>query len=179
MLKTAVAWGEIADMPCAITWVKVVKREARFHHPEAFSHLVDAALEFGTTEYLVALLGGEAGLRSGEMRALEWGDIDFANRNLCVSRSDWKGQVTAPKSGQPRYVAMTERLATALKDAQHTRSSRVMCDGDGNPFNRKVVWGMMRRVGLKAEPSAVFTFFGTPSVHGWQCRERPRGQSRR
>jgi integrase len=41
--------------------------------------------------YLIVLLGGEAGLRCGEMIALEWGDVDLAKRQLCVRRSDWNG----------------------------------------------------------------------------------------
>jgi integrase len=32
--------------------------------------------------YLVALLGGEAGMRCGEMMALEWHDVILANRQL-------------------------------------------------------------------------------------------------
>jgi len=56
------------------------------------------------------LLGGEAGLRCGEMMALAWTDVDLAKRQLCVQRSDWKGQVTAPKSGRLRYVPLTIRL---------------------------------------------------------------------
>jgi len=38
----------------------------------------------------------------------------------------------------------------ALQDAQHTRSVRVLCDADGEPLTKKVVWGMMRRAALKA-----------------------------
>ena len=63
------------------------------------------------------LLGGEAGLRCGEMMALEWRDVDLAKRQLCVQRSDWKGQVTTTKGGRLRYVPMTERLAAALHGA--------------------------------------------------------------
>ena len=56
------------------------------------------------TAYLIVLLGGEAGLRCGEMMALEWSDVDLGKRQLCVQRSDWKGHVTAPKGGRLRYV---------------------------------------------------------------------------
>ena len=31
------------------------------------------------------------GSACGEMMALEWSDIDLANRQLCVARSDWNG----------------------------------------------------------------------------------------
>jgi len=50
-------------------------------------------------------------LRCGEIMALEWDHIDLNKRQLCVRRSDWKGQVTAPKSGSHRFVPLTTRLA--------------------------------------------------------------------
>jgi hypothetical protein len=37
------------------------------------------------------------------MIALEWGDVDFTKRQLCVQRSDWKGQIGSPKGGRLRY----------------------------------------------------------------------------
>ena len=69
-------------------------------------------------------LGGEAGLRLGEMVALEWTDIDLVKRQLCVERSSWKGQVAAPKGGRLRYVPLTIRLARALHDHRHLRGPR-------------------------------------------------------
>ncbi|MBI4262919.1 MAG: helix-turn-helix domain-containing protein [Acidobacteria bacterium] len=41
--------------------------------------------------YLIVLLGGEAGLRCGEIIALEWSDVDLGKRQLCVQRSEWRG----------------------------------------------------------------------------------------
>ena len=37
----------------------------------------------------MVLLGGDAGLRLGEIVALEWRDIDLQARRLTVQRSDW------------------------------------------------------------------------------------------
>jgi integrase len=45
-----------------------------------------------------------SGLRLGEMVALEWADIDFIKRQLCVQRSVWKGQIGSPTGGRLRYV---------------------------------------------------------------------------
>ena len=56
---------------------------------------------------------GDAGLRCGEMMALEWTDVDLAKRQLWVPRSDSKGNVTVPKSGQLRYVPLTTGLAAS------------------------------------------------------------------
>ena len=51
------------------------------------------------------LLGGEAGLRCGELMALEWTDIDLSKRQLWVKRTEWKGEVTVPKGGGPARAA--------------------------------------------------------------------------
>ena len=46
--------------------------------------MLDVAKGFGPTAHLVVLLGGEAGLRGGEMIGLEWGDVDLVKRQLCA-----------------------------------------------------------------------------------------------
>ena len=96
------------------------------------------------------LLGGEAGLRCGEIMALEWTDVDLNKRQLCVARSEWKGHVTVPKGGRLRYVPLTKRLAEALQEARHLRGPRVLCETDGQPLTQKVVQVMMRRAARRA-----------------------------
>jgi integrase len=72
----------------------------------AYDQLLDAAKAVDVTTYLAVLLGGGAVLRCGELMALEWRDVDLANRRLCVARSEWKGQITATKGGRIRYVPL-------------------------------------------------------------------------
>lgn len=69
------------------------------------------------------------------MIALEWRDIDLNKRQLCVQRSEWKVQVTAPKGGRPRYVPLTTRLAAALREFRHLRSRRELCRADGSSLS--------------------------------------------
>lgn len=71
LLKKAVEWNVIEQMPC----------------PRAID----------SRTYLIVLLGGEAGLRCGEMIALERADVDLYRGQLIVQRSDWNSQVTSPK----------------------------------------------------------------------------------
>jgi integrase len=101
----------------------------------------------------MALLGGDAGLRLGEIVALEWQDVDLQARRLTVERSDWLGHVTTPKSGQPRRVPTTERLTMALKTHRHLRSPRVLCSPDGAPITRdpviKAIRGSQFLAGLR------------------------------
>jgi integrase len=96
------------------------------------------------------LLGGEAGLRCGEMMALEWSDVDLTKRQLRVQRSDWKGHVTATKGGRVRFVPLTVRLTAALTAHRHLRGRRVLCQPDGSPLTQKIVQGHVRRSARRA-----------------------------
>jgi integrase len=100
--------------------------------------------------YLIVLLGGEAGLRCGEMMALEWSDVDLGKRQLCVQRSEWKGHVTTPKSGRLRYIPPTVRLTSALRDYRHLKGPRVLCERDGAPLNQRAVQGLVLRAARRA-----------------------------
>jgi len=107
--------------------------------------------------YVAALLGGDAGLRCGEILALAWMDVDLHKRQLSVARSDWKGHVTATTGGRVRYVPMTLRLADALRDARHLLGPRVLCDRDGQPLTQKALQVRLRRAARRANV--------TPGIH--------------
>ena len=136
LLKAAVEWKVIDRMPCAIRLLKVPKASMGFYDVEEYGRLREAAAGLSRTTSLIVLLGGDAGLRCGEMIALEWGDVDLVKRQLTVQRSTWRGHVTAPKGGRVRYVPLTRRLVEALRDHRHLRSPRVLgpSDGDGSPL---------------------------------------------
>ena len=149
LLKKAVEWDVIDRMPCVIGLLPIPKSAAAFHDFEEFSRLVQATAS-DVQAHLVALLGGEAGLRCGEIMALEWTDVDLTKRQLRVARSEWKGHLTVPKGGRLRYVPLTKRLTEALRQARHLRGPRVLCDEQGHPHTQKVVQVMMRRAARRA-----------------------------
>lgn len=155
LLKTAVAWDVIDRMPCTVRLLPVPKEEAAFYDFGEYERLVAAAESIDTRAHLIVLLGGEAGLRCGEMMALEWTDADLAKRQLCIQRSDWKGHVTTPKGGQLRYVPLTVRLAAGLENHRHLRSPRVLCQTGNLPLTQKIVQdlvrGAERRAGRKQQ----------------------------
>ena len=146
LLKTAVEWAILKQMPCTIRLLPVPKTSATFHDFDDYEQLVDTARRSDWQIYLIVLLGGEAGLRCGEMLALEWADVDLTARQLCVRRSDWEGHVTVPKGGRQRYVPLTIRLAKALRAYRHLSGPRVLCQQDGSPLTRKTAQNWMRRV---------------------------------
>jgi integrase len=80
------------------------------HFIADYERLLVAARDLGSCNELIILLGGQAGLRCGEIAALEWTDVDLTLERLCVQRSEWRGHVTTPKGGRFRFV----RMSTAL-----------------------------------------------------------------
>lgn len=122
------------------------------HDFEQYERLLTVARRRGTEAYLMVLLGGDAGLRLGEILALEWRDVELTARRLTVQRSDWQGHVTVPKGGRSRQLPMTQRLTAALKAFRHLRSDRVLCLPDGSSMTRdrviKAVRGAQRLAGI-------------------------------
>ncbi len=139
VLKKAVEWAVIERLPCVIRLLPIPPPSAPFHDFEEFERLVEAAKRRAADAHLVVLLGGEAGLRRGEITALEWGDVNLKKRQLCVQRSVWQGHTEAPKGGRLRYVPLTLRLAAALQAARHLRGPRVFCDAEGKAVSENVV----------------------------------------
>ena len=97
---------------------------------------------------------GEAGLRMGEIIALEWSDLDLGAGHLTVRHSDWFGLVGTTKGGRARTVPMTERLRHALTtQASQRRGLRVFMTADGKPITRNhmktPLWHACRRAGLR------------------------------
>ena len=151
LLKSAVEWDIIEQMPCTIRLLPVPRTSAAFHDFDDFERLVDTARETDWQTHLIVLLGGEAGLRCGEMMALERTDVDLDTRQLCVQRSEWQGHVTAPKGGRLRYIPLTVRLAAALREHRHLLNARVLCQDDGCPLRRRLVQGYVSRASRRTK----------------------------
>ena len=145
LLKAAVEWKAIERVPCTIGLLKVPTPSAAFHDFETYERLVEATLTTGPNAELIVLLGGEAGLRCGEMIALEWDDIDLGRRQACIQRSNWDGHITAPKGGRLRHIPLTVRLTQALREHRHLRGPLVICDEHGAVLTRRAVRGWVVR----------------------------------
>ncbi len=151
LLKAAESWDVIDKVPCEIRLLKVTSPEMRFYDFGEYERLVEAAKRIDQRAYLAVLLGGDAGLRLGETIALERTDVDHERGFLTVRRSDWHGEVGTPKSGRPRRVPMTKRLAKALKEHKHLRGPRVLYNDDGSTVTRKVLYGWISAAERRAE----------------------------
>ncbi len=87
LLKKAVEWDVIDNLPCAIRLLPVAQTGAAFHDFDAYERLLEAARSIDWRTYVIALLGGEAGLRVGEIVALN-GRTSTSNdgRSACAIR---------------------------------------------------------------------------------------------
>jgi integrase len=165
LLKVAVKWKVLGAMPCAIELVKVSNASPDFYEFEDYARLVEAATKIGTRELLVVLLGGDAGLRRGEMIGLRWSDVDFRRGHMRIEQAAWKRSrreaqrsnepewcVDTPKSGKGRIVPMTKALREALHQHRHLRGERVLTLEDGSPapghMLRDWLEAAQRRAGL-------------------------------
>ena len=149
LLSVAVEWGVITSMPCTVRQVTAPSPVMDFHDFEAYERLVVEAQKVDNNAYLIVLLGGDAGLRCGEMMALEWSDVDFRKRQLRVCRSEWKDQVTSTKGDRVRYVPLTRRLEAALRQHRHLRSARVL-ENHGKPLTQKMVQTVVKWAARRA-----------------------------
>ena len=92
------------------------------------------------------MLGGDAGLRRGEIIALEWSSVDLRRGLLTVERSEWKGNVTETKGMEYRVVPMTRRLKDALAAHRHLKGERVLYTDHGETVTAKVLQKWMAKL---------------------------------
>lgn len=131
MLKAAVEWEVIPTMPVRIKQLKVTTPEMDFYDFDEYERIVEAAKRLDPRYHIMVLLGGDAGLRPGEVRALQWVSIDFRRRLLTVERAEYDGIVGLPKHDKIRRVPMTKRLTAALQAHRHLRGPNVLYRDEG------------------------------------------------
>lgn len=92
-------------------------------------------------------LGALAGLRMGEVRALEVRDIDFDRRHILVRRAMSEEASLTPKSGHERAVLLAALLERRLREAIAGKQprDRVVLDDKGRTPRRQEVLSDFKR----------------------------------
>lgn len=106
---------------------KVMKKPIRFLTFEELDQLVGSIT--GPVLAMI-LLGADAGLRSGEIRALHWEDLDLQAGRLTVHWNEYRGSLGSPKGGRDRTVPLTPRLRASLQAIRADRAL-VFCGDTG------------------------------------------------
>jgi integrase len=100
---------------------------------EQYARLLAAAKATDPSWYAAACLAGEAGLRIGEVRALDWRrDVDLVAGTITVNQQTRHGKTTTPKGRTRRTVPMTATLLGALKALEAVRTGYVVRNLDGS-----------------------------------------------
>jgi integrase len=145
----AVEWGVIPVAP-RLPKVKAPDPKWDFRSPAESMQLL--ATERDPEKRALLLFALRTGARAGEQMALEWGDIDFAIKQV-VLRSMALGLVVPTKSGRERRVPLTDELMAVLKVHRHLRSKLVFCRDDGSPLTLRQLLTTLRlacrRAGLR------------------------------
>jgi integrase len=116
ILNRAVKKGWLPRHPMAEVEAVVIPRPIGFN--VLTREQVEAVARAADTPMAAALIRVAAytGLRWGELRALRWADVDFAQAAVTVSRSydDRAGDDGTPKSGKARTIPLSDQAAAAL-----------------------------------------------------------------
>lgn len=144
------------------------QRERHWYTPEDYERLVASAATFDAVSLAIVLLGGDAGLRAGEMSGLRWEDVDFAHQTLYVRRNMVLGEERAPKWGTARDIPLSRRLLDVLSRlfAEDGGVGRVLKRPDGRAFCTTNLRTILDRVSgyagvPKYGPHALRHSFGT------------------
>lgn len=117
------------------------------------------------------------GMRSGELIALKWDDIDFNSGKIVVRRTKSEGIEGSPKTGKSRTIDMLDEVRAALSEQYKEtglRSEYVFITRKGKPFSRsasiqETYWKpLLKRCGIayRVPYNTRHTFASLMLLHG-------------
>ena len=126
--------GLIADNPATrlskfYKQSKVVHEEIQPLTKEEVPLFLAASNKTASQYYPLFLCALHTGMRSGELAALRWADIDFSGKFIRLRRSVSRGKVGATKNGKPRRVDGSDELIRTLQDMRRQRQAECLQKG--------------------------------------------------
>ncbi len=148
ILNAAARWGVIERVP-AIKPLKQPERHPVFYDFGDYRRLVSGAAGLGPDMLAAVRLGGDAGLRCGEMLGLRWANVHLERGKLLVcdnlvrtGEGEWVLRV--PKGGRPRWVPISDPLGKALR-AVERRGEHVLTYRTGRHLVRSTITRWLAR----------------------------------
>lgn len=146
-LNTAKEWGELTGTP-NVKWLSCPPPCTDFLTHEECAQLLTKAKGIWYELILTAL---RTGLRRGELRGLQWQDINWNNKTLTV-RHSWcesKNGLVSPKSNRERTIPLDIEVYTALYQ-RRKMSGFVFANGNKRPFDAKTMSETLRHTAQEA-----------------------------
>jgi integrase len=141
-LRTAQEWGEVVAVP-RIRLLKVPPQSFDFLSPDECRTLLGAA-ESDPTGYAMILVALRTGMRLGELRGLEWRNVDLDRRTIFVCQAIVRNECTSPKNNRTRFIPMTAGLVEVLTRLRR-QSKHVFADPDNGPISGDIAYTIIRR----------------------------------
>jgi integrase len=124
MLKTAQNWGYLCE---GLNFRKLVlpERSISKEPPSFTADQARSIIAMAKGQYRVMFaIAAMAGLRAGEILALQVGDFDFEKNLLTIRRSVWRGKLSTPKTSRSHAVLpVPDALARIVREHISTLKS--------------------------------------------------------
>jgi integrase len=140
-------------VPCKIELAKVDTQKApTWYELDVYDRVVSAASGLPDPRCLVVvLLGGDAGLRGGEMISLRWKDVNIASMRIAVNLATYERTTQdrvedEVKGGEAKPVPVSERLMRALQKLHPATHEHVLHDAEGRPLSWRALTWLSERV---------------------------------
>jgi integrase len=150
-LRYAVDCGLISSAP-KVGLLKHERPQIGAWELDEYGAIMGAALEEGIGWYVAVALCGEAGLRIGEVRELQWSDVDMKAKTITVARQRRHSVAGTPKGRTRRTIPMTTALYSVLRQLSTIRVGYVVRNDDGTPKtdgqDAKAIQRIYKRAGV-------------------------------
>ncbi len=152
MLRFAQKQGRLIHLPL-VELLKVPKVIPQTYDIATYNKLVAAALELSDRHAAVVLLGGDAGLRAGEMIALDVADL--ALPMVTLKRNVWRGHEGTLKGNAERMLPLTQRTVDVLARLSEAGAGPVLRTRNGTRLNQTMLLRLLRQAQGKANVPAL------------------------
>lgn len=145
VMRAAFEFGEIERLPELPPLPKKPSKLPDAPGADEIEKLVDASSGWLRT---AIMLSAYAGLRQGEVRALEVQDVDLENDRILIRHALSADDVMSPKSGHERVVPLLPELRAVLVEAVRLKTprARVVTLKNGSTPNRQGVLASFKRL---------------------------------
>ncbi|MDD5437998.1 MAG: tyrosine-type recombinase/integrase [Patescibacteria group bacterium] len=146
-LRVAHEWGKLEKLP-KIVKLKAESQRFDFLSPVESVSLVQNCDEPKWREMIFMAL--RTGMRLGELFGLEWSDVDFDRKLICVRHSIVRGIKGTPKNNKIRFIPITDELCRMIYERRQGKGL-VFHRGDGTPLSYKIAENAIHRACKKAK----------------------------
>lgn len=146
MLKVAVRWKEIVEIPVRIELLRYQERQMQFYAPDVYVRLVQAAESMAPEDELLVRAGGDAGLRRGEILGLTDKAIDMTRSMLIIHTSIVRGETGATKGLMVREIPMSAGIRSLISRHFEERRGALLVHENGEPVTGKMVRVRMAKI---------------------------------